>query len=159
TRGANDNSPSTSGAVTNSANPASSATTTPPAPPSTSASVEPPGSTAGIPPLRRSGRITLNTQDLSGVDLDSQAPDWSVGDISRRRADLYLGYRDSHRVPTASRGLLSATIIGPDSFRECQASTQTNVDIEERTIKKLPLICLTTDEDRIAVIKIVSYDE
>jgi hypothetical protein len=33
------------------------------------------------------------------------------------------------------------------------------VDIEERTIKNLPLTCLTTDEDRIAVVKIVSYDE
>jgi hypothetical protein len=117
----------------------------------------PPTSAQGIPNIRLSGRITLNTQDLAGVDLDSMAPDWSVGDITRTDVDLYFG--GISRDLSNTRGTLSATSIGPDSFRECQASTQTSVDIEERTIKKLPLICLRTSEDRIAVVKIVSYDE
>ena len=160
THGGSDRSPSAPAvAATSTANPAATDTTTSTVPgaPNTSASAGSSASSTGVPSLRRSGRITLNTQDLSGVDLDSLAPDWSVGDITRRGVDLYFG--GVSRDLSGTRGVLSATSIGPDSFRECQASTQTNVDIEERSIRKLPLICVTTDEDRIAVVKIVSYDE
>ena len=158
TRGGSDNDFSASSAATSSANSTSSVTAASPAPPDTSASAGSPDLSVGVPPLRREGRITLNTQDLSGVDLDSTAPNWSVGDITRPGVDLYFG-GSFGRDLSGTRGVLSATNVDSDSFRECQASTQTNVDVEERTIKKLPLICLTTDEDRIAVVKIVSYDE
>jgi hypothetical protein len=159
THGGSDKGLGAPAAATSAANPTATDTTTGSAPsgPSTSASVGPSASSAGVPSLRRSGRIKLNTQDLSGVDLDSLDPNWSVGDITRRGVDLYFGGYISRDL-SGTRGLLSATSIGPDSFRECQASTQTNVDIAEMTIKKLPLICLTTDEDRIAVFKIISYD-
>lgn len=142
THGGSDKGLGAPAAATSAANPTATDTTTGSAPsgPSTSASVGPSASSAGV-----------------RVDLDSLDPNWSVGDITRRGVDLYFGGYISRDL-SGTRGLLSATSIGPDSFRECQASTQTNVDIAEMTIKKLPLICLTTDEDRIAVVKIISYD-